>query len=557
MKRTAKSYNDLRKKRAARTQEQTVRVFDKCPRCGAPLITATSYAGTPSEFWLTCSNSKCNTYVNTYIPQEHQEAFHKDAHRFKGNFGGYGTGKTLTDREEFYKHLFITPNGNGLIGANIMAQYEGTIKRDIEQDIPAEFVEDVSTQKSYINFINGYRLMFRPYDDPGKLRSLNLDFFIILEASEVKSEAYTQLQSRIRNLAATVQKTDPDGNLMWSFTKRGAQIPILSADWRQGIVESNPDSGWIKTEHLLRSDVIYKFGTLQTNYDINDERRNPSISSFIVASDQNEFLPAGFIADLKRNKPAWWISRYIEGSFAYSEGLVYPNALRYKCQTFKVPTHWKRFIAHDYGLVDPSVFLFAALDQVNGIVYFYKEVRATNRSIQDLAAIYKEASSDIPLGGLGLTPIIDPKSGPKRDYDKQSLITHYLDYGVYFQPGAVNIDSRIFKTNTYIEAGRVRIMDCCSGLLEELSDYKFKINKNNTQELTDKPEDKNNHSINCMEWIIMELPADPKDLYHGIYNSSGVDITKETEQNEKALQYWALQDDDEAPVVVYNYGGFF
>ena len=42
----------------------------------------------PSKWWLTCTNAKCNTYYNTYAPQPHQEEFHKDPHRFTGNFGG-------------------------------------------------------------------------------------------------------------------------------------------------------------------------------------------------------------------------------------------------------------------------------------------------------------------------------------------------------------------------------------------------------------------------------------------------------------------------------------
>ena len=119
-----------------------MRTFDKCPRCGCDLVRSKNIAGTDSEFWFECTS--CNTYVNTYIPQEHQESYHSDAHKFKGNFGGFGTGKTTTSREQFYKHMFITPNGNSLIGANISAQYEQTIKRDIENDLPAAFVADMS-----------------------------------------------------------------------------------------------------------------------------------------------------------------------------------------------------------------------------------------------------------------------------------------------------------------------------------------------------------------------------------------------------------------------------
>lgn len=156
---------------------------------------------------------------------------------------GYGSGKTYTSRQEFYKHLFITPNGLTIIGANIAPQFEQTLKRDIESDVPKAFVAGYSLQKSYIDFVNGHRLMFRPFDDPDKLRSLNVTMFIILEASEVKGETFIQLKSRIRNTAATLPKRDENGQILYRETKEGVLIPEIEADWRKGIIESNPDSG--------------------------------------------------------------------------------------------------------------------------------------------------------------------------------------------------------------------------------------------------------------------------------------------------------------------------
>ena len=77
--------------------------FNKCPRCGAKTQPAQAFTG-ESEFWLECSRSDCNTFINTYIPQPHQFEFHTDAHHITANFGGYGSGKTLTSREELEKH---------------------------------------------------------------------------------------------------------------------------------------------------------------------------------------------------------------------------------------------------------------------------------------------------------------------------------------------------------------------------------------------------------------------------------------------------------------------
>ena len=185
----------------------------RCPRCGAPLVQTEAMSGAPSEFWLECT--KCNAYVNTYKPQPHQEAVHRDPHLYVGNFGGYGTGKTLTSRQEIYKHCFLTPNANVLVCANIAAQYEQTIKRDIENDLPKRFVKHVSIQKGYIDLINGARIMFRPLDDVDKLRSLNLSMFVMVEASEIDPEAFQQLKTRLRNLAASKPKKDMAGNTIY------------------------------------------------------------------------------------------------------------------------------------------------------------------------------------------------------------------------------------------------------------------------------------------------------------------------------------------------------
>lgn len=521
------------------------RDFTRCPKCKAQTIPTKSFSGAESEFWLECT--KCNTFINTYIPQEHQDAVHKDAHRFTGNFGGYGSGKTLTSREEFYKHVFLTPKGNTLIGANVQSQYEQTIKRDIEADIPASFVTAYSTQKQYMDFVNGHRLMYRPYDDPNKLRSYNLSMFLIVEGSEVKPEAFTQLKSRLRNLAATEPERDENNEVIFRHTKTGVPIPIIKADWRKGIIESNPDAGWIKTDVLLKSEAIHKHGKINDTYAVLEQEADPAISSHITATDANEFLPPTFIQDLIKNKPAWWVNRYVFGSFLYAEGLVYPSAMKYVCKTFEIPVHWKRIIAFDYGLSDDAVFILGAIDEENNLLYIYKEIRTNNRNVEELATMFHEGTKDIPVGGMICSPIIDPKSGPKRDYDKKTLADHFLDYGIAFQSGHINVDARIYRLNTYFESGKVRIMDCCLGLITELRNYKFKASSFDSTGWDNKPEDKNNHGINGLEWIVMELPADPKNLIYGVYNKQGEDILakKEPEDIQKAYNKYALSDPDD------------
>lgn len=492
---------------------------------------------------MECSNPKCNTYLNTYIPQAHQFEFHKDAHRFTGNFGGYGSGKTLTSREEVLKHILITPNGNTLIGANVQSQYEQTLKRELEADIPRAFVRRVNTQKAYMDLINGHRVIYRPFDDPNKLRSYNLTQFVIVEASEVKHDSYTQLKTRLRNLAGAVQKVDENGDPVFKTAKNGVKIPVLEHDWRRGIIESNPDAGWIRDDVLLVSDKIYRHGDIFDVYDQLEAEKDKYVSTHVTSTSANEYLPEDFIEMNTKNKPAWWVQRYIYGSFLYAEGVVYPSAPAAVVEPFDIPKDWKRFIAFDYGLSDDAVFVFAAVDEKNAVVYIYKEVRVNDRNIEELAKIYHLETADIPSGGLVTSPIIDPKSGPKRDYEKKSLADHFLDFGIAFKPGYINVDARIFRLNTYLESGKLKIFSSCVGLNRELREYKFKADESQSSGFTGKPEDKNNHGINALEWITMELPADPKDLVYGIYDKMGRDLTKE--RTESDPRFWALTDTDE------------
>src|SRR6185437_13765129 len=113
---------------------------------------------------------------------------------------------------------------------------------------PEFMVEDYWKQKDMVLCSNGHVVIFRPLDDEGKLRSLNLTSFWIEEASEVKYEIFVQLQTRLRNKA----------------TK-----------YHQGILTSNPDMGWIKTEFLMKAGRIEN---AEREYYQNPEEVNPAFS---------------------------------------------------------------------------------------------------------------------------------------------------------------------------------------------------------------------------------------------------------------------------------------
>ena len=492
----------------------------KCPRCRSLLKPTLSLSGAPSTDWLECSNPMCNTYVDTYTPMEHQTSVHKDAHRIIGNFGSYGTGKTKTSEKEIEKHILITPGANILVGANVTSQYEQTILRDFERSFPQAFLKARNVQKAYLDFINDARLMLRPFDDPDKLRSNNYSMVVILEASEVQAEAFHQLKTRLRNTA---------GRRVIPSIHEGEQPTVY--DWRKLICESNPDSGWIRTDILQVASDIKQFGKFcKEHYDQSAEQIDSNISCHIASTDVNHFLPEDYIEVNTKNKPEWWIRRFIYGSFLFAEGLVYPNfvkCIRPTPSKIVIPPKYKVIAAHDYGLQDPSTFVFGYIDTDRGKLVIYKDIRTNNTSVKDLADLFKEAAKDVGIGQWYTTPIIDPKNN-KRDYDKKDLITHYAEYGINFKPGYINREARIFRLNDYIEQGRLEVYDCCQYLIQEMRECKFKPRTlNDTSNAKDEPIDKNDHSITPLEWICMELPADPRKLFLNMFDQYGRDITEE------------------------------
>ena len=508
----------------------------RCPRCNSPLVPTPSISGSPSTDWLECSSDTCNTFVDTYHPMPHQASVHLDSHRILGNFGSYGTGKTKTSEKEIEKHIFITPNANILLGANITSQYEQTLLRDFEKSFPQAFLESRSQQKGYLDFINGARLMLRPFDDPDKLRSNNYSLVVMLEASEITADAFHQLKTRLRNTAAT--------------------NPATNSDWRKLICESNPDSGWIRTDVLLVSDKITQHGTY-ANEDysqlIDPLNIDPNISTHVASTDVNHYLPEDYIAVNSKNKPDWWIKRFLYGSFSFAEGLVYPHAINCVVKTPRdsegnplTPKHfpdWRILIAHDYGLMDEATFVYAAVDKKRNKLIVYKVLHTNNAPLKQLANIFNEGSKDIAFGQMYTTPIIDPKNN-KRDYNKKDLISHYQDYNITFKPGHVNVEARIVRLNDYIESGNIEIWDCCDYLIGELREYKFKPKTLDDKQSKNQPIDANNHAINALEWICMELPANPNQLFLDAYNEFGqpyTDADRQKQINKNVM--WQLEED--------------
>ena len=139
---------------------------------------------------------------------------------------------------EIANHAMSIANGRTLITAQSLQQVKEAVLPELEKFLPPWFIaRQTKTPLPKYTLINGHEIVIYASNDEEKLRSLNLTAFWIIEASGVAYSIFTQLTARLRNRAAVVK--DKEG--------REVEHNFL------GIVESNPEEGWIRDEFLLRA----------------------------------------------------------------------------------------------------------------------------------------------------------------------------------------------------------------------------------------------------------------------------------------------------------------
>ena len=233
-----------------------------------------------------------------FVLTDRQYELIDDKTRFLLITGSAGSGKTIFCCFKTIMYAVEHPKARVGVFRKTLPSLRETAWREIRElliKFGIEFQENKSS--AIITLNNGSTISFTPLDTDEKIRSLNLTAFWIVEASGVDYKIFTQLQTRLRNRAAIVKDS------------QGHEIEHRFI----GIVESNPEEGWIRDEFLLRSGKIFA----SRNVDISSysklktKKPEKSYHSFLSASVDNKYLPKTFISDMCVGKSEKWIRKYI------------------------------------------------------------------------------------------------------------------------------------------------------------------------------------------------------------------------------------------------------
>jgi len=513
-----------------------------CPRCRKPLVATLAISGNESTCFRECP--ACGTLVNAFKPLPHQADFFKHPARFKLTAGGYGSGKSTADIQYVIKHLLLIPSARVCVAARTYPALEPTFLEEFKAAFPQKLLKGKNEQKHEFYITNGSVLLLRSFDDPTKLKSMNLTLAVIVEASDVPESGFDMFKSRIRNAAAMIPYYDTTGHPLMEYDPATNTYKVkYRVDARHILMETNPASNWVKKFLTDSKDVRYYGSAKNEGYKMS-EHPDPNKFTQIIPTDANPYLPNNYIADLSKGKSPAWVAQFVYGSFNFNNNLVFPNVGLCIVKNHPLPREFdetgKRVlwfaIGLDYGIVDYTHIVYTAFSTETKKLYVYDELRINNADVKTIAKEYRKntAINGTHLNGLMMLPRFDGKSYNKRESDLHTIGGAFEALGLFFEPAFANHEIRIIKMNSLINHGQMEIYSTCEYLIEELLNYSFILDKNGVPTRT--PKDGKDHGITALEFVVVELPHNLQEINMSAYIKPGVKFEHDKELNKPNIQ---------------------
>ena len=216
------------------------------------------------------------TINNSYTPTPTQKVAHEAKNRYKLFGGAMGGGKSRWLCEEA-KELSMQYAGNrGIMCRYHLSDFKTSTLKTLLECFPPQMIKSHNRAEHTIELVNGSEIIYMGMSEEenvSKLKSMEIGWFAIDEASEVPKEHFLLFQSRLRR-----------------------RLPNNTFPPRFGLLASNPADCWLKDYFVLGGG-----GT--------DALFIPSLPK------DNPFLPGDYEAELRKTYPDEWVKRFLEGSW--------------------------------------------------------------------------------------------------------------------------------------------------------------------------------------------------------------------------------------------------
>lgn len=308
---------------------------------------------------------------------------------------------------------------------------------------------------------NGSILMFRHGDDINALKNVNLGGALMVQGEEMTEDDFWFLKGRLRRKEGT----------------------------RQLRVECNYDGhNW-----------IYRLANEKKKSDGSPFEGGKLITTNTFDNKKN--LPDDYIPGLMK-LPKNLRDRHLYGSDADMEGVVWSefDRSRHVIDPFYIPNQWKKLIALDHGVTNPTAVIFSAVDW-DGTVIIYDEHYEAGKPVSYHAEAIKNRK--IEDGRYWIDPSCFAKTQSK-DRDYRSIADEYKDYGVIFNPADNTLLTGINRVNEFFKTDKIKIFRSCENTIREIENWKWrKLKPGVYKNQPDEPMDKDDHLCDCIRYIIM------------------------------------------------------
>ena len=361
--------------------------------------------------------------------------------------GGFGSGKTFCGALLGLLMALKYPKIKGLVGAQtyplvrdttLCTYFEHLAAMGFEEGKDWEFCKT----ERVLKLKNGSEIMFRHFDEPDKLKSLNLGFAQIEEMSDVPKSVFLMLLGRLR------QRALPS----W----RNFRYRLFG--------HTNPETrkGWI--------------------YDTFANNPAPNYRLIIAPTTQNIYLPKGFIDELRRSYDEDYFTQNVLGEWLeLDDSLVVKGFSEKNICKLDYDERLDLHLSCDFN-VDPMAWLVA--HKTDEKVYFIDEIVLENTTtalaMDEFLRRYPHHKGRIVING--------DASGDNRtctsEFTNYSLMLRklalhgYQDISVEIRSFNPPIKNRVTAFNTLIKAadGTVRVFvdTKCEKLIYNLKNLKYR-----------------------------------------------------------------------------------
>jgi phage terminase large subunit len=367
-----------------------------------------------------------------------------------------GSGKTYSICLRALKLIQEHPGIFGLIGAQTYPLLRDTTLREFINICPTGIIKSYNKTEQHFIFHTHKpgvysEIIFRAFDDPNKLKSLNLGFAGIEEMTDTTEDIFKMLRTRMRQL-------DMPGCIF------GATNPGNFGNWvYKNFIESP----------IENSEIIYS-----------------------VSAD-NVFLPKEYLFDLKEIKKSnpQYYERMVMGKWGALEGLIYNHPMDNRVDKLPSKNKIDRWIAGlDFGFNHPTALIIAGVRE--DIYYIYDEMYERNLTSMEIVEIVKSKMIEYDIDIIYC------------DSARPEIIEDLRREGIPAEPAIKDVFDGIMYVGGLINNNKVIINNDCKYLLRELDSYIWDA-KNTLKEV---PIKANDDAADALRYMLYSDRRNTSDL---------------------------------------------